>query len=243
MLLSSPLQAGPYTGQDIVDGLSILGDIANGLAGAARAQQEAQQEILARQANKCAAFDMTKVLNGAKSNEDVQNLYRLVEDHTIAKRIMIKCVPTTLDSNTWNLESVHAAIVQPRWNEWVAAYNEQNVKEQRQAALEREHAIIDAYFACIKENTIMFSSASDENAENVIAAARGACSRQRGALYDAAQQAGENPETLIDSADKSIHDPMMSWVLSVRAELKARVGVSQPASPSDGAIAVKTHSY
>src|SRR5271156_5254119 len=101
VIVSNAAFAGPYTGQDVADGLSILGDIANGLAGAARAEQEA----LARQANDCAAHEMTDIFSGVKSHDGAENLKRLIDNRSVAKRIILKCVSSSLDSEVWNLES------------------------------------------------------------------------------------------------------------------------------------------
>ncbi len=43
----------------------------------------------------------------------------------------------------------------------------------------------NAYYACLKEKAVLFAGVSDENAEAVISAARGACFNQRRAIYDA----------------------------------------------------------
>ena len=169
-------------------------------------------------ANRCAHREMNAVIDGMKSDKDWQNVARLVADGSLAKRLVSKCAPRELP--IWNVENVQTHFVVPKWTIVITIRN-----------LQREDAVENAYYACLKEKAVLFAGVSDENAEAVISAARGACFNQRRAIYDAVPP-NLNPEEEADKADRQIHDRMMEWVIGVRAELKAR-GSLPPDEPVD----------
>ncbi len=175
-------------------------------------------------ANRCAARDMSAVFAGLKSDKDWQNVARLVGDLSLAKRLVRKCAPPDLP--IWNVDNAQARIVLPMWTAVIFIRR-----------MQREDAVENAYYACLKEKAVLFAGVSDENAEAVIAAARGACFNQRRAIYDAVPP-NLNPEEEADKADRRIHDRMMEWVIGVRAELKAR-----GSRPPDEPVGVKQRVY
>ncbi len=175
-------------------------------------------------ANRCANRDMNVVLAGMKSDKDWQNVARLVADGSLAKRLVRKCAPPDLP--IWNVDNAQAQIVLPMWTTVIT------IREWQQ-----EDAVENAYYACLKEKAALFAGASDENAEAVLAAARGACFDQRQAIYKAVPL-NRNPEEEADNADRRVHDRMMEWVIGVRAELKAR-----GSRPPDEPVGVKQRDY
>jgi phage gp29-like protein len=139
--VSSSALAGPYTGQDIVDGMSILGSIAGALGDIAQQGQRQQFQEMADWADRCAQRDLQAVVNGVKTDADVQNLELLVKNGDIARRVMRKCVGKQLVDAGVGIKDVQDRIVIPSLNAWIAKRNalveKQNEAQRAQTDSER----------------------------------------------------------------------------------------------------------
>ena len=104
---------GPYTGQDIVDGVGLVVGVLIRLFSdmAQAAEQSRRNEAVAhlKIAQECAIHDMNVVLTGAKTDADVANLGHLIDDRSIAKRLWLKCNPHD-DLINWQVETLHQLI-------------------------------------------------------------------------------------------------------------------------------------
>jgi hypothetical protein len=179
-------------------------------------------------ADRCAQRELQVVVNGAKTDADVQNLALLVKNGDIASRVMKKCVGKGLVDAGVGVNDVQNRVVIPSWNLWInqrnASVEKQNEarraqveSERAQADADRVKGAIDDYTKCLAQNVGVFALVSNERAETVVKAVQGQCWQEAGAYRASVDASGYDGDAYLAKLGASVEPQMIATIVKARA--------------------------